>query len=504
MKALDSRTLIQAQRAVKVPFVVEAVIDKTPETESSVTQSAVTRQLVSREPKLDQGQTIQIEIHRVFRLLPGKRIVGLAKCGDTELLVKLFLGRQAKRYAARERRGIKKIQTAGVRSPQFHWQASFKNGQGEALAMEYLGEATSLQDRWDCATEDDERVDVLTRAMIIIAKLHNQGVVQNDIHLANFLMNKGRIYTIDGGEVVQKSTPPLPEKESLDNLSWFFAQFYPRFDDLVQVVLPAYDAVRGWTADPARVIELHSQILQSRDSRKQNYLDKAFRDCTRFHCEGSFSRFLVCEREFHTSDMEDLLEHPDRYIEQGKLLKDGNTATVARVFAAGRDLVVKRYNIKGMVHGLRRAFQKSRAWNSWENSYHMEFLGIPSLKPLAMIENRVGPLRGTAYFITEYIEGPDALDYLRSNTQPNGEPEALADLLQDLSTSQISHGDLKATNFLMASDGPVIIDLDAMRQLKDPAQFEKAFNKDLDRFMKNWEDQPELASRFEGLLKFPK
>jgi tRNA A-37 threonylcarbamoyl transferase component Bud32 len=76
--------------------------------------------------------------------------------------------------------------------------------------------------------------------------------------------------------------------------------------------------------------------------------------------------------------------------------------------------------------------------------------------------------------------------------------------LQYLSTSQISHGDLKATNFLMAQDGPVIIDLDAMRQLKDPEQFEKAFNKDLDRFMKNWEDNPELASRFEGLLKFPR
>ena len=113
MKALDSRTLIQAQRAVKVPFVVEAVIDKTPDTETSVTQSAVTRQLVSREPKLDQGQTIQIEIHRVFRLLPGKRIVGLAKCGDTKLLVKLFLGRQAKRYAAKERRGIKRFKLLG-------------------------------------------------------------------------------------------------------------------------------------------------------------------------------------------------------------------------------------------------------------------------------------------------------------------------------------------------------------------------------------------------------
>lgn len=494
MDVLDSRTLIRAQRDIQVPFLLEAMVGQTPET---LLRGA-------DDMKVATGQGVNIEFLQIYRLLPGKRIVGLAKCGDHEFLVKLFLGRQAKRYAAKERRGIEKIQSAGVRSPRFHWQASFVHGQGEALAMEYLGNASSLQDRWDRAEEDDERVDVLTRAMIIIAKLHNHGVVQKDIHLANFLMNEGRIYTIDGGEVVQKSTPPLPENQSLENLSWFFAQFFPRHDDLVQVVLPAYDAVRGWHVDPARVVDLHGQILQSRESRKQTYLDKAFRDCTRFVCQSSFSRFMVCERDAYDEDMLGLLDNPDKYIEQGAILKDGNSATVVRATVGTRDLVIKRYNIKNFSHAVSRSFRKSRAWNSWEKSYHMEFLGIPSLKPLAMIENRIGPLRSTAYFVTEYIEGPDALDYLRTNKHANGEPEALADLLQNLLSSQISHGDLKATNFLIGSDGPVIIDLDAMRQLKDPAQFEKAFNRDLDRFMKNWEDQPELASRFEGLLKFPK
>ena len=477
MNFVDSGTLIKARREVKVPFVVQG--------------------------KLDDGRVVEMEFIKLLRLLPGKRIVGLAQCEGKRYLIKAFLGRQAKRYAAKERSGMNHISLAGVRSPQFHWQASFVNGHGQALAMEYLEGADSLQDRWNAAHEDDERVDVLTRAMIIIAKLHNQGVVQTDIHLANFLMSGGRIYTIDGGGVTRKSEPPLEEKASLENLSWFFAQFFPRFDDLGQVVLPAYDAVRGWAADPGRVIDLHSQITLSRDSRKRYYLDKAFRDCTRFKCESSFNRFLVCERDAFDEPMKELLQNPDLYIEQGEILKAGNTATVARVQIDGRSLVVKRYNIKSPWHAVSRAFRKSRAWTSWANAFHMEFLGIPSLRPLAMMEHRFGPLRGKAYFITEYIDGPDALAFLRNMKQTNGEPEALANLLQYLSNSRISHGDLKATNFLMGSNGPVIIDLDAMRQHKDPEQFQKAFNKDLDRFMKNWEDQPELASRFEGLLKFP-
>lgn len=477
MNVVDSEALIKAQREVRVPFVVQG--------------------------KLEDGRVVDMEFIKLLRLLPGKRIVGLARCEGKRLLVKAFLGRHAKRYAAKERSGMSHITLAGVRSPEFYWQATFVSGHGQALAMEYLEDAESLQDRWNSAREDDERVDVLTRAMIIIAKLHNQGVVQTDIHLANFLMSEGRIYTIDGGGITRKSEPPLEEKASLENLSWFFAQFFPRYDELVQVVLPAYDAVRGWVADPGRVIDLHSEIVASRESRKRGYLDKAFRDCTRFKCEATFDRFLVCERSAYDQPMQDLLKNPDALIESGEILKDGNSATVARVQIDGHSLVIKRYNIKGPGHALSRAFRKSRAWTSWANAFHMEFLGIPSLKPLAMLEHRFGPLRGRAYFITEYIEGPDALAFLRDTKQTNGEPEALANLLQNLSSSKISHGDLKATNFLMGSDGPVIIDLDAMRQHKDPEQFQKAFNKDLDRFMKNWEDQPELASRFEGLLKFP-
>ena len=100
------------------------------------------------------------------------------------------------------------------------------DGHGKSFAFEYLDDSVSLQDSWDQAGEDEDRVDVLTRAMIIIAKLHNQGVVQADIHLGNFLMSHKRIYTIDGGGVVRKSESTLAELASMENLSWFFAQFF--------------------------------------------------------------------------------------------------------------------------------------------------------------------------------------------------------------------------------------------------------------------------------------
>ena len=478
MDTVDPKGLIKLGRAVEAPFRMGVTIH-----EDSVTNNSAS--LVCK---------------RIFRLLPGKRIVALAEFKGKEVLVKMFLGRMASRNKDRELVGVRHIADADVRTPTLLWQGKSDCGHCEVLAFEYLPDALSLFDRWRDASGDDERVDILTRAMILIARLHKKGVVQEDIHLANFLLSGGRLFTIDGGGISKVTKGALPVGLSLHNLGWFFAQFYPRFDEFVDVVLPAYEAVRAWDADTQRVETLRGEVEKNRESRKKDYLDKVFRDCTRFACEKTFSRYQVCERSALNEDLLPILSDPDYHMAQGEMLKDGNSATVSLVKTGNRALVIKRYNLKGPGHAIRRAFRKSRAWTAWSNAYRMEFLGIRSLKPIAMIENRAGAIRGTAYLITEYIEGVDALECLRNMKKPNGELEALAGILHELSESKISHGDLKATNFLMAEDGPVIIDLDAMREHKSQASFHRAFNKDLDRFMQNWKDQPELASQFEGLL----
>lgn len=473
MKTLNAEDLITAGRIIEPPFKLIANLT---------------------------GVACEIEVKKILRLLPGKRLVAVASVNGENLLVKVYVCRSAARYARRERLGVGLIVDSGVRTPELKWHAPLADGKGQVLAFEYLSDAVSLHDRWREAQKKEARIDVLTRAMVIIAKLHNQGVVQNDIHLANFLLSGGKLFTIDGGDIVRRSEPPLPERISLENVGMFFAQFYPRYDDLVHIVLPAYEAVRGWDVRPSRIATLARQIERNRARRKRFCINKAFRDCTRFLCDQSLSRFLVCERSTYTPEMARMLANPDEFMAHGQLLKDGYTSTVALVEVAGRTLVIKRYNMKSPWHRIRRAFRRSRAWISWANACRMEFLGIRSVKPVALVEHRFGPLRGKAYFITEYVEGEDALACLRNLKHPNGELEALTSILQELSDSRISHGDMKATNFVMGKQGPVILDLDAMREHRTHDSFRRAFKRDLERFMRNWQDRPELSSRFKGLL----
>lgn len=442
----------------------------------------------------------ELIFRKILRLLPGKRIVAVAEVDGRELLIKAFLGRSAARYAAREREGVEAISAAGVRTPALLWSGSALGGHGRVLAFEYFDDATDLATMWERAKSEEDRLDILTRAVIVIANLHASGVVQNDIHLRNFLLSGGRLFTIDGGDVDPGAFPgPLSESASLANLGLFFAQFLNRTDDAIKVVLPAYEAVREWSRSDATLTALHEQVTAQRARRKRDFIGKAFRECTRFVCQSSLRNYSVCERDRHTQEMQKVLSDPDAAIERGEVLKAGNSSTVALVEVDGQQVVIKRYNIKGLWHGLRRMGRKSRAWRCWMNAIRLEFFGIPALRPIAMLERRMGPLRFTTYFITQYVEGPDICEFLKGR-EVNGEIEKFVHILADLRRAKISHGDMKATNFIVSPEGPVVIDLDAMREHASDSRFSRAFEKDVDRLLRNWAEEPEVRQQVGRLL----
>lgn len=471
MNELDAASLVRAGRQVREPFQLSL----------NLTSGAAT-----------------MSVRKVHRLLPGKRIVALAEDASGPLLIKVFVGRFAGRYARRERQGAEAIADAGVPTPGFRWQASLQSGGGYVLAFDYLEHARNLIDEWEEADSREARIALIAGVMPVLARLHEAGVVQNDIHPENFLMNQGEIFTIDGGDVTRHSTGPLSELASLENLALFFAQFRTAYDDLLPEALARYEASRDWPADVDRLGRLVEAVIAKREKRKNDYIDKAFRECTRFSCRRSFMRFEVCERSFDSPAMRDFLKDLDGAIARGHLLKDGHSATVARVDSPCGPLVVKRYNIKNGWHRLRRMFRRSRAWVSWANSHRLDFLGIKTVKPVALVEERFGPLRSRAFFVTEYVHAPDA----STLEEPmEDQVRAIVDLLKSLSMAGVSHGDLKATNLLLSDEGAVILDLDSMTEHADADKRRTAQKRDLERFLKNWEFNPSLEQRFTDLLE---
>ena len=473
MSNFDVDILIRSDRDLQEPFVVPLI--------------------------RSDGEETEMTVQKILRLLPRKRIVAVAEVDSKQYLVKVFIGRYSGRYAKREVAGAAGIEDAGVLTASLEWQALRKSARGHVLGFEYIPDAKNLLDVWKESENDEQRLRLIGKVVPVLAALHEGGVVQNDIHPENFLFRSGLIYTIDGGDVAQHGKVPLGSRKSLSNMALFFAQFHARHDHLVSEWLEQYRRLRAWPVDKGRYLRLINLIDLKRSERKKEYIKKAFRECTRFICLNSFKRFLVCERGYDTPAMRELLSRIDERMESGKLLKDGRSATVALVDGPSGPLVVKRYNIKGTAHGISRAFRKSRAWVSWANANRLDFLGISTVKPVALVEERFGPLRRKAYLVTEFVHGPDAT-VLSEKKNPLVEMASIVDILKELAVAGVSHGDLKASNFLLGSDGPVIIDLDSMKEHTNSVDRDRAEKKDIARFMRNWESIPRVKQGFAELL----
>jgi tRNA A-37 threonylcarbamoyl transferase component Bud32 len=234
-------------------------------------------------------------------------------------------------------------------------------------------------------------------------------------------------------------------------------------------------------------------------------MDKALRSCTAFVAQRSLRRFAVIDRRDDGPQLRAWLETPDAPFEdlRAQWLKRGNSASVLRVELDGRARVIKRYNLKSVAHWLRRFWRPSRAWHSWRNAQRLCLWGVPTPRPVALLEHRFGWLRARAYYVCDWVAGEPLAQVL-----PAADPlrrdlllDRLCGLLADLARLGLSHGDLKATNLLVDQDNQLmLLDLDGLRRHRRRATFERALARDIARLRANWADDAELLAALDAAL----
>ena len=439
----------------------------------------------------------ELLITALLRVLPGKRIVGAAQWRGERVLAKLFIatggfvGDRALRHFANEKSGIEQLQHACLPTPELRLAAPLALG-GHVLLTRFLDDAQSLAERWlQVAGLPAGHADALTElqaAFAMLGRLHGAGLVQSDLHLGNFMLAEGRCWVIDG-DAVQAISPgqPLNESVAAGNLALLLAQLPADWDDHREALLAPYFAAGANPINDLAVLE--RELARARNWRLADFLKKTVRDCSLFAVKRSVSRFVAVRRE-EAAALVPLLATAkglDRAIAGGKLLKDGRTSTVAEVFVGNRQLVIKRYNLKNIAHAFGRCWRPSRAWHSWREGHRLAFLGIATPALLALVEERIGPMRRRAFLVNEHCPGIDLLTLLSPDHVPDDAvAKAILGLFACLHQLQISHGDLKATNLLWHDGRVVVIDLDALRQHDSSTAYARAWRRDRARLLRNW------------------
>jgi tRNA A-37 threonylcarbamoyl transferase component Bud32 len=445
----------------------------------------------------DAAGSADLQLLSLLRVLPGQRYVGAGIWRGRPVLAKLLVGGKAARHFQRELEGVRLLAAQGMTTPLL-LADGLKNGEGGWLLFDFLEGAESLGDAWakveSLPVLADEQSAVLAEALGAIAQLHGKGLWQEDLHLDNLLRHGGQLYLIDGaGICAETAGQPLSRQKVLENLGVFFAQLPKALEPYTEELLVYYLLSNSEHALPLEALQ--KQIDKVRRWRLKDFLIKVGRECTLFSVQRGAFGLRAIRREEEPA-MLPVLAQADALLDQGHLYKTGGAASVGKVQAGARTLVIKRYNIKGFAHWLKRFWRPSRAWHSWREGNRLAFLGIATPKPLAVLEKRFFWLRSRAYLVTEYLPGPDIIErfapYVENGDAPEMELQALDRLFARLIDERISHGDFKGHNLFWQQDRWALIDLDSMCQHGSVGGFAPAYARDRARFMRNWPESSAL------------
>jgi tRNA A-37 threonylcarbamoyl transferase component Bud32 len=449
---------------------------------------------------LETGRELRCVV--VLRCLPGRRLVCKAYLDDEPVLMKLFLDAQMEQEAAADAAGVEALMAAHIRTPALLVRDRVAGQAYPLLLFEYLPDTSSFREGWESA-DAQHQSSLIAGLLQMVASQHLAGLRQRDFHLRNFLLDReGDLYAIDGGDYLT-SAAPVNRAAALENLGVLFGHLPRRVLVHEPKLLEHYLQSRQWLFEPELMDKVFTGANNFRRRRARIISRKAFRDCSEFKVWRKGALHINQRRDLDSQLLIDWIETSrlDLVPETDVMLKPGNSQTVWQTRLGGTDVVVKRYNIKNWRHALRRAFSRSRASRSWENAHALRAYHIRTPEPLVMIEQRTGPIRRRAWFITRVAEGTGANEFFNGREMPEikSDMRRLADLVSAFGENDLVHGDMKATNFLLSAQAVQVIDLDSMRQDAGPVEIAE----DRRRFLANWQEDAGLRRLFAGLLHRP-
>lgn len=445
---------------------------------------------------------------KIVRIIPKKRIVAFGTWRNKSVVAKLFIDpKYAKRHMEKDVAGIKKLRDHKIPTPALYYKGFSDDNRIQILLFERIFEAENLDDVWQ-KKDTLGNVWPLLRAVVIeLATQHVLGLLQQDLHLKNYLLTEKRIYTLDGAQI--KLFPHiLPKKLSMANLALFLSQLGVGYEEDQEKLFKFYAKSRGWLLKQDDIFELFFLIKKWNDSRWKNFEKKIFRESTNFSCIHDLQTFGMYDRHYAKPELLNILHHPESAFNHPtmNMLKAGRSATVIKVTLDQREYVIKRYNMKNVWHHMRRSLRSTRALTSWRLAQKLNLFGVRTAKPVAFIEKRCLGFRGKSYYITEYVSGEHAGEFFHHHYNQEEKiasmTKQITTLLKSIAKLEITHGDLKITNILIDKhECPVLIDLDGAVEHASLSGLRSAWRKEIKRFMENFQDLPIVRERFKEELE---
>lgn len=443
----------------------------------------------------------------VVRILPRKRLVAFGEWQGKPAVLKLFFDKKsAKRHFEAEQAGMKALYVNNIPAPALYYSGALKEKAFYVLVYERIQNAVNLFDLWRTTPDVNQLESVLQKVVLELATQHVLGIRQKDLHLGNFLLKDSHVISIDGAQI-EVFDGLIPKLESMENLALFFSQLGAGLDALCERLFLYYANARAWLIKPTDLTDLHLMIKKYDALRWIHYEKKLTRTSSSYIHHSGLSTNVVVARAYNTPAMQQFFKDPDAVFSNPDIvfLKKGRSATVVKVEMDGQWFVIKRYNLKHLWHRLRRMLRSTRAYRAFRLAHKLTHFHVATAQPIAYLEHHFLGLKARSYLVTELLPATNLGNYCQDKTADDESvirmAMRVAGLLSALKALNITHGDLKKTNILInQQEYPVFIDLDGACEHTTLTGLDRAWKREIKRFLMNFETAPSVKSLFKERL----
>jgi len=361
---------------------------------------------------------------KVLRAIRGKRIACLGKAGGTSLIVKLYFAKyKSRRNWRHSDSGCRSFIERGIPAPGILFSGYLSEYGIYALVLEYIDGGVRIDAALDSMPEKQMREKLLDSLIKTLARHHASGVLQNDLHLGNFLTKDEIIYSLDGDQVVRRGAS-LWKKRSLANLARLLASLPFIVAGDLEARIDAYARERKWSISDADRAALQDMVFGIRRKNLSGYLSKVMKSKDPFLASSEQGLFSVFDKRHLDVSLPKVLEASKRSIPaKSSLGKAG-----FRVFTIGDAdmLLLSAYCVGPLVlKGL---------WSAvgvWENALMLNRIGIATPQPIALTLTKRFPLFWLGSVFFEPVGGKDLREFFNTPSVTEEEKYHIAAALAD-------------------------------------------------------------------------
>jgi tRNA A-37 threonylcarbamoyl transferase component Bud32 len=337
---------------------------------------------------LPDGTREAVCCRETLRTITGRRTVFAGVWQGRSVIVKRFEDFFSGYRCGREKRGLERLLSRGLATPKVLLTGKDAAGH-HILVIEKIENAVDVLAAVYSASSEDAAREILLAVFRYVARMHQAGVVQKDLHLGNFLIAESAVFAIDPA-CMRFGGTPISLVQSRRQLAILFASLHRSTLSWREELLRAYCLVRGFAFGP----ELGRAVCLLTKRRRMKMLGHTLKKTLR----NSKDFFILNIPPYRGVFYKEVFDESSarRMIERVK------STTVSDDLPRIVDLNGRKYRIacyqpKNRILAFWYRLAGSPARRDWLAAWGSRYSGRPVPKPAALIE----PPYGLAWLITE-------------------------------------------------------------------------------------------------------